>query len=479
MALLQIDNARLPDGDMLPCLLIDNGRLFIDKSNPQAEQVDAAGRFIIPGLWDQHVHFSQWAMYSHRLDLSSARSAAEVASLCSNARRGNEPVLGFGICPELFPDALDPALLDQMCGDTPVAVTCVDLHSIWVNSAALAYYNMTGYEAGLLSEEPSFELQRRMGEISETTLDNWVSDAARCAAQRGIVGIVDMEMTWNYTPWQRRMRNGFDQLRVRAAIYPQHLDRALAEGLRSGYQEPELPLLEVGPLKCITDGSLNSKTAYCCDPYPGTSNYGVLNFSQAQLHDLMLRATAGGITCAIHAIGDEANRICLDEYAATKATGRIEHAQLLHDLDIARFAELGITASVQPQHVVDDQDAATTIWPDRNHRMYRFKDLIDAGGTLVFGSDAPVAALDPWHQIQSAIERQFPGSPAFFANQNLSIHQALTASTDRHSWLISDGMVADLVITDADPFSATGMTLRQMPVAATLLAGHFTHRDFS
>lgn len=475
-------NGRAAGGHALGDVVVADGVVRLGGDDEGLEVVDLDGRFVIPGLWDQHVHMTQWAIYARRLDLGATTSAAECATACRQAADGvTEPVLGYGIRPQLWPDEPTGALLDEACGNVPVVVACMDLHSCWANSAAIAHYGMHGLEAGLLTEEQCFEMMRRMAALPDDVLDAWVAESAGRAAARGIVGIVDMEMAWNLPVWQRRMASGFDAFRVRASVYPQWLDEPIALGVRTGDVDPALPLLAMGPLKCISDGSLNTKTAYCHDAYPGEErsgcacSHGVMTFSGEQVGELMARATAHGIECAIHAIGDAANTICLDQFERTGARGRIEHAQLLTDADVARFARLGVVASVQPQHALDDRETAAAIWPGREGRMYRFRDLLDAGATLAFGSDAPVAPLDPWHQVQGAVERALPGDEPFVPEQCLTAAEALAASTDGHGTSLVDGMAADLAIVDADPLHARAVGLREMPVSATLVAGRPTH----
>lgn len=439
----------------------------------ESRQIDVDGRWALPGLWDQHVHMGQWAITSRRLQVTDAQSAAEVAGRCRDAIDPAEPLLGFGFHDALWQDIPTTMLLDEACGEHPVVLVSGDLHCCWANSAALRRYGMP-HTDDLLREEPAFELQRRISAIPDETLDRWVDEAARAAAARGVVGIVDMEMTWNQDPWRRRMAAGFDHLRVRASVYPQWLDQAVALGMRSGEVDPDHPLLETGPFKIITDGSMNTRTAFCLDPYPGGDSVGGLSFREDDIRTMMATATSGGLWCAVHAIGDAANRVVLDAFAATGARGRIEHAQLLADADVARFAELGVIASVQPQHLLNDRFVADDVWRGRTAGVYRFRDLLDAGATLHFGSDAPVAPLDPWHQLQAAVERSLPGDEPWHDDQSLSFEDALAASTDGHGLTPATGS-QDLCLVDVDPRTLAGLALREAPVALTLCAGRITH----
>lgn len=448
--------------------------LIAETAPTGSQEIDCEGRFVMPGLWDQHAHMSQWSITARRLFIGDAGSAAEVARRCAAAIVEDEPLIAFGFHDAAWPDRPTTTLLDDVCGEHPVVIVGGDLHCCWANSAGLRRYGME-HSDDLLREEPAFELQRRISAVPETTLDQWVLEAAQDAARKGVVGIVDMEMSWNQDVWQRRMTAGFDIFGVRASVYPQHLDQALAAGLRSGDVDPRFPLLEVGPFKIITDGSLNTRTAYCVDPYPGSDNRGVMTFGYEAICDYFTRATNGGFWCTAHAIGDAANTLVLDAFEATGAPGRVEHAQLLSDADLARFKHLGIQASIQPQHLLDDRDVADLIWAGRTARTYRFADLHAAGAELVFGSDAPVAPLDPWEAIQAGVERALPGDEPWHPEQRLPIETCLAASTDGRGITPQVGAPADLILCDVDPTLASGQVLRELPVAATLLRGRFTH----
>ena len=277
-------------------------------------------------------------------------------------------------------------------------------------------------------------------------------------------------MAWNLAVWQRRASQ---TLRVELGVYRQHLDRAIELGLRTGDRVGEL--LTFGRFKILIDGSLNTRTAYCWHEYPGLegqpNSRGLLTVEPDELRPLMAKAWAAGIEPTVHAIGDHANQIALDAFESVGCRGRIEHAQLVSTADLARFGQLAVTASVQPEHAMDDRDVADRYWIGRTGRAFVLRSLLDAGATLALGSDAPVAPLDPWVTAAAAVTRRRDGREAWHPEQSISPGQALAAS--RRS-TIEAGQPADLVITDRDPLDADA--LRAMPVAATMLAGRFTHR---
>ncbi|HKE67679.1 MAG TPA: amidohydrolase [Nocardioidaceae bacterium] len=486
---LRLRSARLvPTGEVRD-IVIRAGRCAVvavdAASDAVDETVDLAGRWVLPGLWDRHVHFEQWALARGRLDLSRAESAAEVVRLVGQRVRSDPPAAGlnlegFGFRDGLWPDEPHRDLLDAVAPDVPVVLASGDLHCGWVNAAAARRYGVADHPTGLLRETEWFPVLTQSRAVPLDTLEGWVADAARAAASRGVVGIVDLEAPWSLDAWVRRAAAGVDSLRVACGVYAPLLDSAVDRGLRTGDVVPGTDgLVTMGPLKVLTDGALNTRTAYCADPYPGLDGdqtHGDLCVPPDELVPLMRQAWSNGIVPAIHAIGDRANTLALDAFETVGARGSIEHAQLLSRADLARFAALGVTASVQPEHAMDDRDVADHYWSGRTDRAFAYADLLAAGATLTLGSDAPVAPLDPWLAIAAATHRSRDGRPLWHPEQAIPIETALAASVPS-GLPIADDAPADLVIVDHDPMTASPDQLRTMPVAGTLLGGRWTWRS--
>jgi predicted amidohydrolase YtcJ len=448
------------------------------------ETVDLDGRVLMPGLWDAHVHFDQWTLARRRLDLSTAASAVQAAALVARRLRTDPPepgtaLVGHGFRDALWPDAPHRTLLDGVTGPVPVVLVAADLHCCWLNSAAAARYGMPDHPTGLVRERDWIPIMTDVRSAPADLLDRWAADAGRAAAARGVVGVVDFEAPWQLDAWASRIAAGADALRVVASVWPEALDDPIARGLHTGQIIPGTRgLLTMGPLKVVTDGSLNTRTAYCHDPYPdghGGHPHGVLLVPPAELVPLLRRAAAHGIDAAVHAIGDRANELVLDAFAEAGVAGRIEHAQLLCAGDAARFAALGVVASIQPAHVLDDRDVADRLWAGRTGRAFAYRSLLDAGVRLALGSDAPVAALDPWVTLAAAVHRSGDDRPSWHPEQEIPLAVALAGSTGPDG-PVAVGRRADLCVTDLDPASAPAATLRAMPVAGTLLDGRWTHR---
>ena len=478
-------NARLLDGSVVD-LAIEGGLLVAGRSAAPDEVVDLDGRWVQPGLWDSHVHFGQWTLLSRRLDLSGAGSAAETAALVRDelARHPPEPgsvLIGQGFRDGLWPDAPTPELLEF--GDLPVALVSGDVHCLWTNRAALRMLGLPE-TAWLLREQEAFDLNVRLSAVPEAQLDAWALEAVATAARRGVVGIVDLEMSGAAASWQRRFGAGFRGLRVRAGVYPDDLDAAAVAGIRTGEVVPgSAGLLVGGPFKLFTDGSLNTRTAWCYDDYPGLSGpdaAGLAIHSAPELLGLARAALAQGLIPAIHAIGDRATTLALDSFEALgplpSPGGSVEHAQLVIPSDLPRFAALGVRASVQPEHAMDDREVADHYWAGRTDRAFAYRALWEAGAELALGSDAPVAPLDPWVTISAAVSRSRDGREPWHPEQALPIEAALRASWGGERELAVGGP-ADLVVTELSPVGASGEQLRSMPVFATMVAGEWSYRS--
>jgi predicted amidohydrolase YtcJ len=375
------------------------------------------------------------------------------------------------------------AALDAVAPDSAVVLVSGDSHHGWLNSVALDQLGLAPIE-GVLTEAEWFTVYPRVAEIAgdESTPAAYLR-MLETAAGLGITGVVDLEYGEKVGAWVPRWEAGVDVVRVRRATYAMHLEETIAAGLRTG--DPLVPgqdLLTMGPLKVISDGSLNTRSAWCEHPYADGSGSGAPNQSPQELRRLMALATANGLETAIHAIGDAACHDVLTAYEETGARGSIEHAQLMTRRDVTRMARLGVRASVQPAHLLDDRDVTELVWPDRADRCFPLRWMVDDGVPLVLGSDAPVSPLDPWLAIAAAVHRSADERPAWHGEQALTPREALAASVDGQGSVHAGGR-ADLVLLDADPLDPSGSAadqaahLRSMPIAATWVAGRLVHGD--
>lgn len=458
-------------------------RVGVDLDSATSDgELDADGRWAIPGLWDQHVHFGQWAMSARRIDLSRTASARGVLSelgeqLASRAAAGLDSggtIVGFGFRSVVWPDPASVRELDAVVGDRPAVLISGDAHSAWLSSRALQLVGLPP-RAGLVEERDWFDLVSRLTSVLDIgPTDNDYASAIRAAQIAGITGIVDLEFEYGPDAWSRRISAGVSGIRVRTGVYPDDLERAAAAGLGTG--DLIRGLVTMGPLKIISDGALGTRTAYCCEPYADATGHqasrGTQNYTVDEVANLLARARECGLESAVHAIGDAALRDALTAFERTGATGSIEHAQLARFEDFARMARIGVRASVQPAHLLDDRDIASACWGDRLDRCYAFASMQSAGVELALGSDAPVAALDPWLAIDAAVRRTGDDREPWSAGERLTRRVALAASIDRQR--LRPGARPDVVLLDADPLDE--MTdIRLIPVAATVVDGSLVH----
>jgi predicted amidohydrolase YtcJ len=496
--LVRVGDRPAPDGPV--DLRIAGGRVVEisavgDRLTPYAAEqvIDAGGRWAIPGLWDAHTHPVMWALAQRRIDLvgvtSAADTVARVRRHMEGSPGGDSLVLGYGQRSATWSQPPTVADLDAVTGERPVALASGDGHNGWLNSAALRLLGLPS-RTGVLTEDEWYAAYPRLESLDPDSVDptDAVREAVAAAHAKGVVGMVDFEFGSSFHTWPDRVAKGLDSIRVRAATYADDLEQVAALGLRTG--DPLLDghdLVTMGPLKVISDGSLNTLTAWCCDPYVGGEHLehprGLPNLPVEELTRIMVRAREIGLTAAIHAIGDQAVASTLDAFAASGQIGSMEHAQLVRWGDVQRLAEAGITASVQPTHALDDRDVSHLWWADRTNRLYAFRAMLDAGVPLALGSDAPVSPLDPWLAIAAAVHRSGDDRPAWHPEQAITVAEALASSTDGQGTL-APGSRGDVVLLDADPLTTDGAGddsgeraayLRSMPVAATVVAGRPVH----
>ncbi len=445
---------------------------------------DGGGRWLMPGLWDQHVHLGQWTLSSARLDLAPARSSAEAVALVRARLEEwpDLPVIGWGHRPTAWDDNPAVSHLDAIDTEQPIVLIAGDGHHGWLNTIALHMLALPTRDSVVTEAEWFMAYGRLAGLVgSDGTGPEAYRRSMEAAAALGVVGLVDLEFSGGVADWAARWAEGADLLRIRHACYADGLDDVLARGLRSGDALDGDPRLTMGPLKIISDGSLNTRTAWCCEPYaqkavPGAEE-GLPNQSPDELRALLAKAAAGGLDVAVHAIGDRAVTEALAAFADTGARGGIEHVQLTTRQDVRRMAELGIRASVQPAHLLDDRDVTERLWPGRSERCFPLRWMVDAGVDVALGSDAPVSPLDPWLAVAAAVHRSGDDRDPWHPEQALTAREALAASTD--GWgTVAVGHPADLVLLDADPLAGDSdrehaLRLRDFSdlVVATWVAG--------
>jgi len=487
---------------------------------PGGEAVDLHGAAVYPGFVDAHIHF-EW--YSRaRLDVDVETDTLEEALARIGARAARTPpgqwIEGTGwnqavwSASGAFPTAAD---LDRVAPAHPVVLRAKSGHATWVNSQALRVAGVTagtpdpaigaiqrdarGEPTGIFFEDAGDLIEDRVPRLSvEDTVQNLLA-AFPDAWRTGLTGIHDFDTARAFSAYQLLHQRGALGLRVVKSIPREHADEAIAVGLRSGFGDD---WLRIGHIKCFADGALGPRTAAMFEPYEGEpGNTGFVTMDKEEMYELASRASAAGLSLAVHAIGDRANHDVLDVLAAVRGEEagrgvtpperrhRIEHVQLLHPRDYGRLAQLGVIASMQPLHATSDMRMTDRYWGKRSAGAYAPRTQLRAGAVLAFGSDCPVEVFAPLRGIHAAVTRRrldgTPGPEGWYPEQRLTVEEALRGFTwgaayaahmeDRLGSLIP-GKLADMTILAEDLFEIDPMHIPDVQVAGTVIGGKFVYR---
>ena len=463
---------------------------------PTPERVDLRGRCVLPAFTDAHVHFPSWSLAQRDVQLEGVASLREALARVGSQPQRGDWIRGRGWRDALWSEHPSRESLDAVTGDTPAALWSKDYHSLWLNSAALAHAggdlevaggvverDAAGEPTGILREESAWRFRDRYVVVSEDEYVAATREGIRLANRRGVGAIHDKDGWLGAQAIFARIhqRDGLT-LRVWQSLPYDVAGDLAALRLRSGLGDDYLRL---GYLKAFMDGTLGSQTAWMLD------GSGVCITSGEQLVEIVRDATAAGWPVAVHAIGDRANREALDAFESTRELWeslglrqRIEHAQCVDPADLHRFAEIGVACSVQFSHAPSDRDLAERFWGERIEGAYAFATLLASGAVVANGSDAPVEELDPLAGIAAGVRRTIDDRPAWCPEQVLTVEQALRASTVTPAWLAGDerrrgkllpGFLADLVVLDRDPVSASPDELPEVSVVATMVGGRWVH----
>ena len=463
---------------------------------PTPDVVDLGGRCVVPGFTDSHVHFPTWSLGQRDLGLDGVGSLADALERVRAHERRGPWIRGQGWRSAEWEEQPTKEALDEVTGEAPAALWAKDLHSLWLNSAALALANgdlevaggvverdEDGEPTGVLREEAAWRFREQFPSVSA---DEWLDvtrAGVKLAHSRGVTAVHDKDGWVGASEIFQRLRDhGGLTLRVWQSLPHKKLPELEALGIRSRFGDD---FLRLGYLKVFMDGTLGSQTAWMLD------GSGVRITSSEELAEIIRRAARAGWPVGVHAIGDRANREALDAFEATKdewaprgLRQRIEHAQCLAPGDLQRFAELGVTCSVQFSHAPSDRDLAERFWPDRLEGSYAFGSLRASGAVLANGSDAPIEELDPLAGIRAAVTRTVDERPGWRMDEALTVEEALHATTVAPAWLAGDertrgklvpGYLADLVVLSRDPVECPPEELDSVEVFATMVGGRWVH----
>ncbi|MFB3905306.1 MAG: amidohydrolase [Acidobacteriota bacterium] len=486
----------------------------------KTEVIDLRGRFALPGFIDGHTHFVEGGFSLLGIDLRQAKDETELARLIGE--RAREILKGAWITGgnwdhESWPSQRLPTrhLIDPVTPDTPVFVDRLDGHMALANSYALRLAKITrntpdpkggeivrndkGEPTGLLRDAAMDLVARLIPEPSEAERTRALLAAVKEAGRLGVTSVNAMCSRDDLTLFQDVFEAGNLTVRIYAFTPLPDIDKpSSVRPVRKNVND----YLRTGGVKGFMDGSLGSTTAWFYKPYldapKSTGLPAATWFPEGNMKRLIEKADTAGLQIAVHAIGDRANEELLDiyEYVESKDGSkkdrrfRIEHAQHLAPQSIDRFHKLGVIASMQPYHLIDDgRWAAKRIGPERLKTTYAFRSLLDKGTTLAFGSDWPVAPLDPLLGVYAAVTRQTLDGKhpeGWLPEQKISAEEALTCYTRSNAYAmfaesllgsLAVGHLADITVLSDNPMKVDPVKIKDIKVIRTIVGGRSVYLE--
>jgi predicted amidohydrolase YtcJ len=472
--------------------------------------IDLQGAFVMPAFVDNHTHFLRGAVMLTQPNLLDSKSRADFAArlgAAAHARPGKWILGGSWDEQRLGGELPTRQWIDGATGDTPVAVPRTDLHSYLLNSAALKLAGITrntpdpaggvivrdakGEPTGVLKDNAKDIADRVIPVPTDADTEEAMRKGIAHGLSKGVAQVHNPEpFDWNTYFALRRLRaKGETDMRFYTMTPIQDWEKMVAIVAKDGRGDD---WVRWGAVKGLSDGSLGSRTAVFHDDYADAAGQrGVRVNSLENLRTWVTAADAHGLQVAIHAIGDEANDNVLDLFAEVAAKNgardrrfRIEHAQHLTAAAVPRFAKQKVIASVQPYHAIDDgRWAVRRIGPERLKGTYAFRSLIDSGAVVTFGSDWPVAPLDPLTGLYGAVTRRTidganPGG--WLPDQKVPIEKALICYTRNNAYAgfmenrtgqIAEGYLADITVLDADLLTIEPEKIPGVKVLRTFVGG--------
>jgi predicted amidohydrolase YtcJ len=481
--------------------------------------LDLKGELVLPGFIDSHTHFLSGGFSLLSVRLREAASKQEfVARIEEKATRSGpgEWILNGDWDQQQFdpPELPRRDWIDTVTPDNPVCVNRHDGHMILANSLALRLAGITrdtpspgggeilhdsgtGEPTGILKDAAMGLVTRHIPEPSFAEKIRAAEAALEHAAELGVTSVHDMADSSNFKVYQDLLNRKKLTSRVFLYIHVSDVDLYARLFLKAPFGND---YLKIGGLKGFIDGSLGSSTALFFEPYADNPDqFGLLSsdmFPEGIMEQRILAADKAGLQVAIHAIGDKANAVILDVFEKVIVQNgprdrrwRIEHAQHLRPGDIERMAKLGLIASVQPYHAIDDgRWAEKKIGLDRCRTTYAFRSLLGKGVLLACGSDWTVAPLDPLTGIYAAVTRRTTDGKnpdGWFPEQKISLEEAVRGYTlngafaefaEELKGTVSAGKLADLVILNQNIFRIPADEIRKTRVTTTIVGGNIIFR---
>jgi predicted amidohydrolase YtcJ len=480
----------------------------------QTKVIDLAGKRVVPGFNDAHVHFLDGGAGLASVQLRDAASPEEfrkrIGEFAAKLPAGRWVLNGNWDHENWKPAKLPTRqLIDAVTPDNPVFINRLDGHMCLANSLALKLAGVTrdtkdpdggtivrdanGEPTGVLKDAAMSFVYKVIPNPTEDEMIEAIKAAMRYAAENGVTSVQDMSASPEVLGvYQKLLARGELTVRISGHQPLSQWERLVRVGIRAGFGNDKL---KIGGLKGFADGSLGSTTALFFDAYlddPKTSGLPSDEmFPESKMLNNILKADKAGLQIAVHAIGDKANKTILDFFAeAEKQNGsrdrrfRIEHAQHLRPEEINRFAGERVIASMQPYHAIDDgRWAENRIGAERAKGTYAFRSLLNAGAVLAFGSDWFVAPMEPMMGIYGAVTRRTLDGKrpnGWVPEQKITVAEAVKAFTlgsafasgdERVKGSIEVGKLADLAVLSTDIFTINPVEIEKAKVVLTVFDG--------
>jgi predicted amidohydrolase YtcJ len=498
------------------------------RASSRVEQIHIPGGLVLPGLNDSHIHMTPG---SYALTILNLEGTATWIELQDRLRRyaaehpEREWIEGYGLPYEPLTGLERPEreILDEAIPNRPVFIRAFDAHSAWANTEALRRAGIergatiarpnevvvdpqTGMATGMLKERLAYGLV--MQHIPEPTVaekDGMLREAMRYLNRLGITSVQNMDADKERLEQYARLYERGESS-IRAAHYLSANEATTIAQLHDFAQLAQRyqdAWNHVCGIKLFIDGVVESKTALMLEPYAdGCGDVGVPNLDPPFYREIVAVADELGMNVATHAIGDGGIRLALDTYEyAQQRNGerpqrrhRIEHIEVIHPTDIARFGQRGVTASMQPFHAAPTTDPRTTLWtrlvgPAREPYAFVWRRLLETGAHLAFGSDWPVVTPDVRVGLHTAVTRQNVARepPGGWQPQlAVTLAQALDAYTagaaraegqEKYKGRLRPGMLADITAFAEDLFAIPPSAFPQVEVVLTVVDGQIVHRS--
>lgn len=482
-----------------------------------ARTIDGKGQTVLPGLIDGHGHLLGLGEYLKQADLRGILSEQQSADAVANFARNNPEqqwVVGRGWNQVLWPSNTFPgkASLDELMPDKPVYLVRVDAHAAWVNSKALALAGITkdtldppggeiirdsqGEPTGVLIDNAMYLVQRRIPTPTPAEKRAALQTAFAHLQALGITAVHDAGVSSELVRLYQQLQKE-QQLGVR--IYPMlsAKDPELNTWFEAGIVDDASDWLDIRSVKIYGDGALGSRGAALLADYsdqPGQR--GLLVTEPDALTEIMRLTLEAGFQANVHAIGDRANRLVLDRFAALSSPEqlqnsrhRIEHAQIVAPQDIPRFKALHILPAMQAVHATSDMNmAGDRLGVARLRGAYAWRTFADQGSIIVGGSDFPVELANPFHGLHASVTRQDQQNQpigGWLPEQRLTLTEALRSFTvdaaygafqDTKMGTLAPGSWADFIVVDQDIFNIPAEQLWKTTTLETWINGQQRYR---